>query len=103
MAENVSSTCHNSALICLCSKTDMALPGYCGNSLASSSDEAPLEECNMLCGGDASQYCGAGNRLELYSTTASQPSSTSSTPTPTPDPFHRDKIGDYTLIGCWVE
>lgn len=51
---------------------------YCGNSLDSTSASAPLADCNMVCGGDATEYCGAGNRLELYLTTASQlPSSTS--------------------------
>lgn len=76
---------------------------YCGNSLSSSSRAAPIEDCNMVCGGDASQYCGAGNRLELYSTTASipPPSSTSSVPVPTP--VHKDVVGKYNLVGCWKE
>lgn len=53
---------------------------YCGNTLASSSSSAPLADCNMVCGGNPLEYCGAGNRLELYLTsTASLPSSTSST------------------------
>ena len=77
--------------------------GYCGNSLASSSDEAPLDDCDMLCGGDASQYCGSGERLELYSTTAIQTPTSSSIPEPTPDPVHRGEVGDYTLVGCWTE
>ncbi|KAK0392393.1 hypothetical protein NLU13_1888 [Sarocladium strictum] len=76
---------------------------YCGDTLASSSDAAPLLECNMLCRGNTSQYCGAGNRLELYSTTAPQPTPTSSSPTAVPDPVHRDQIGDHTLVGCWTE
>lgn len=44
--------------------------GYCGNSLGHDSKKAPLEECSMACSGDSSKYCGSGNRLELYATTA---------------------------------
>ncbi|OTA02666.1 hypothetical protein A9Z42_0030630 [Trichoderma parareesei] len=70
---------------------------YCGNTLAKSSGEAPLDECNMVCAGDASEYCGAGNRIELYSTTVTQP------PTPTGTLTHEPTVGPYTLVGCWTE
>lgn len=74
--------------------------GFCGNSLDEESDEAPLDDCDMVCAGDDTQYCGAGNRLELYSTTASP---TSSTPTPTASPIHLETVNDYALVGCWTE
>lgn len=64
------------------------------------SDEASLEDCDMPCAGDDTQYCGAGDRLELYSTTASQ---TSATPTPTVSPSHLETVNDYALVGCWTE
>ncbi|KAL7797567.1 heme peroxidase [Trichoderma ceciliae] len=70
---------------------------YCGNTLAKSSDEAPIDECNMACGGDASEFCGAGNRLELYSTTVTQ------APAPTGTLIHEPTVGPYTLVGCWTE
>jgi hypothetical protein len=76
---------------------------YCGNSLSSSSRSAPLEECNMACGGDASQYCGAGNRLELYSTTASIPPVSSTSSVPVPTPIHKEAVDKYGLVGCWKE
>ncbi|KKA29461.1 hypothetical protein TD95_003109 [Thielaviopsis punctulata] len=69
---------------------------YCGNYLASSSTEADSSECNMVCAGDATQYCGAGNRLELYKTTAS-------VPMPTGTLSHRPTVGAWSLIGCWTE
>lgn len=50
----------------------------------------------MVCGGDASEYCGAGSRLELYSTTVSQP-------TPTGTLAHKPTVSPYTLVGCWTE
>lgn len=39
---------------------------YCGNTLASTSVSAPLSDCSMACTGNPYEYCGAGNRLELY-------------------------------------
>lgn len=74
---------------------------YCGNSLHPSSSEAPLEECNMACGGDPTEFCGAGNRLDLYSTTATRTSS--STPTPTATPDRKPTVGDYVFVGCQTE
>ncbi|KAI5862768.1 heme peroxidase [Durotheca rogersii] len=69
---------------------------YCGDSLHQTSEDAPLADCNMVCGGDATQYCGAGDRLELYSTTASQPAPTATlAPKPT--------IPPYVRVGCYTE
>jgi hypothetical protein len=76
---------------------------YCGNSLAGSSTEAPVEECNMVCGGDPTEFCGAGNRLELYSTTATRTATTTATPTPTDAPAAKPTVGDYTRVGCQTE
>lgn len=42
---------------------------YCGSALSSSSQSAPLDECNTPCAGDATSSCGAKNRLELYMNT----------------------------------
>ncbi|KAG5995940.1 hypothetical protein E4U54_002702 [Claviceps lovelessii] len=52
----------------------------------------------MVCGGDTSEYCGAGNRLELYSTTSAP-----ATPTPTATLMHKPTVSPYTLVGCWTE
>ncbi|KAG6025053.1 hypothetical protein E4U41_001620 [Claviceps citrina] len=71
---------------------------YCGNSLDKSSAAAPMADCNMVCGGDASEYCGAGNRLELYSTTSAP-----ATPTATATRVHKPTVSPYTLVGCWSE
>ncbi|KAK4103952.1 heme peroxidase [Parathielavia hyrcaniae] len=75
---------------------------YCGNSLAASSTEAPIEECNMVCGGDPTEFCGAGNRLELYSTTATR-TSTTATATATAGPAIKPTVGAYTRVGCQTE
>ncbi|KAG9255332.1 heme peroxidase [Emericellopsis atlantica] len=78
--------------------TEYGVECFCGNSLHDSSKEAPTDDCDMPCGGDKTEYCGAGNRLELYSTTA-----TRTTATPTATPSHVETVGDYALVGCWTE
>lgn len=74
---------------------------YCGNSLHSTSREAPDAECNMICGGDPTEFCGAGNRIELYLTTATR--TTSATPTPTGSLAVKPTVGDYVFVGCQTE
>lgn len=50
----------------------------------------------MVCGGDTTEYCGDSNRIELYSTTASQPMPTATlAPKPTVSP--------YVRVGCYNE
>ncbi|KAK8010828.1 wsc domain-containing protein [Apiospora arundinis] len=48
---------------------------YCGTSTNVGSVNATESDCSMLCGGNKFQYCGAGNRINLYTLA---PSSTSS-------------------------
>ncbi|KAK4452274.1 putative fungistatic metabolite [Podospora aff. communis PSN243] len=74
---------------------------YCANSLHNSSQQAPAEDCSMLCSGDQTEYCGAGNRIELYSTTATR--STTATPTPTGALSRTPVVGAYSLVGCQTE
>ena len=53
--------------------------GYCGNTLASTSVLAPAQtDCSFTCPGNPFEYCGAGNRLEMYKLTTSVSSSSSS-------------------------
>lgn len=74
---------------------------YCGNSLDSTSTSALLVDCNMPCSGDSTQYCGAGNRIELYSTTATRTSSSTASATATL--AHISAVGKYSLVGCQTE
>lgn len=71
---------------------------WCGDVIRASSTEAPLADCDMACAGDDTQFCGSGNRLELYSTTATV---TSASPTATL--VHPSTVGAYSLVGCWKE
>ena len=42
------------------------LTGYCGSTLASTSTKTSDTQCDMTCKGSNSQYCGAGNRMQVY-------------------------------------
>lgn len=56
---------------------------YCGNKFELGSVPAPASDCNFLCPGNNLEYCGAGNRLSVYSknTVVSSSSSTTSAST----------------------
>ncbi|KAL2210725.1 hypothetical protein CC79DRAFT_527896 [Sarocladium strictum] len=40
---------------------------FCGNALNNGAPKTAESDCNMACAGDATQMCGAGNRLSIYS------------------------------------
>ncbi|KAF1964882.1 copper radical oxidase [Bimuria novae-zelandiae CBS 107.79] len=40
---------------------------FCGNFLQNAATTAPQSECNMACAGNNNEFCGAGNRLSVYS------------------------------------
>lgn len=83
---------------------------YCGNSIGGTNGPAPdgLKGCNMPCNGNASEYCGGPNRLDMYKaggtggtspppaqTTAKPPAATSGTATALPS--------GWTYKGCYVD
>lgn len=83
---------------------------YCGNKFETGSVQAPASDCSMLCAGDQTEYCGAGNRLSVYikngtevvptssaSATAGPTSSAPGTPAATGFP------DGWTNQGCWQD
>ncbi|PHH86517.1 hypothetical protein CDD83_10115 [Cordyceps sp. RAO-2017] len=51
---------------------------YCGNELQAGSARAAAQaDCSFPCAGDGSEYCGAGNRLQLYRLADSVPTASS--------------------------
>ncbi|KAL9044249.1 MAG: hypothetical protein Q9214_002599 [Letrouitia sp. 1 TL-2023] len=47
---------------------------WCGNTIAATGKKAPQEsDCNFQCPGNPSQFCGAGDRMSLYTRKASAP------------------------------
>jgi chitinase len=51
---------------------------YCGNQINNGSTIVDDSECNMPCDGYPGEYCGAGNRLDMYQCEVGGSSSTSS-------------------------
>jgi hypothetical protein len=56
---------------------------YCGAQLQTGSTLQPSDDCSMLCAGNSTQFCGAGNRLNMYQKAVSSSSSTLSSSTST--------------------
>ncbi|KAM0332583.1 hypothetical protein ACHAQA_002867 [Verticillium albo-atrum] len=91
---------------------------FCGNSFATGSQVAPESQCNMLCAGSPLQYCGAGNRLSVYSldeggspasssaagsVAASESAVASATPTTSTQPAPTGFPSGWSQYGCWVD
>jgi hypothetical protein len=86
--------------------------GYCGNSLNAGSVLAAATDCSFVCPGNQFEYCGAGNRLELYllngtavpTTTAPGGGGTiTSTPVSVTPPAQTGFPTGWTYQGCWVD
>ena len=106
----------------------------CDTAFKNGATVAPggLADCNMLCNGNSSEYCGAGNRLNVYklgyggssSTVSSVPISTSATlsttpssslsstvlttssviaATATPTLGVKPTVESYSALGCYTE
>jgi hypothetical protein len=93
---------------------------YCGASLGQGSVSAPTGDCNMVCAGNASEFCGAGNRLNVYAlpvnsssssasaspSASSSPSAVATTSSPAPTqtgPIIPPVIGVYSYVSCYTE
>ncbi|KAG8818964.1 hypothetical protein FRC18_012255 [Serendipita sp. 400] len=65
---------------------------FCGNASSPLADTAEMNECNMPCLGDASEFCGGPNRILIYH------KSTSPGPEPTPEGSWAPTEGS-----CWTD
>ena len=75
--------------------TEYAAECWCGYSIQAGGAPAPATECNMLCSGDNSQYCGGPNRLNIYK-------DTDSTSTPPAPPEVVARVGPWVSQGCYM-
>ncbi|PNS14683.1 hypothetical protein CAC42_1705 [Sphaceloma murrayae] len=78
---------------------------YCGNTLQTGSvlvagTDVATTGCNMVCGGNSSEYCGGPNRLNLYKLNGTVTTTPSA---PTGGPTAVSAIGNYTYAGCYSE
>ncbi|KAK4168342.1 WSC domain-containing protein, partial [Cladorrhinum sp. PSN259] len=65
---------------------------YCGTTLDANSVQVSESECSMACSGDATEKCGAGNRLNVY-TNPALTVPTANLPT----------VGEFSYKGCWTD
>ena len=81
----------------------------CGDSFSNGGAPAPggISDCNMLCAGNSSEYCGAGNRLDVYQSTGGGATATTTASSiassSTGGPSHVASVGAYTWAGCYTE
>ncbi|KAJ6479618.1 copper radical oxidase [Mycena sanguinolenta] len=64
---------------------------YCDNYIENGGQPAPLTDCNFACSGNAAETCGAGNRLNVFTSGKAPP----------PLPTIPAKIGNWTSLGCY--
>ncbi|KAJ6479629.1 hypothetical protein C8R45DRAFT_1076519 [Mycena sanguinolenta] len=76
---------------------EFAIQCFCGNELIDGATPAPESDCNLGCGGNLTQACGAGNRLSIYST------SPNITILPVPVPQNSSIPGFWSYQGCLAE
>ncbi|KAJ7364627.1 copper radical oxidase-like protein, partial [Mycena albidolilacea] len=63
---------------------------YCDNFLENGAQNVSLSDCNMACTGNPKETCGAGNRLNVFTSGKAPP----------PPPSIPAKIGNWTSLGC---
>lgn len=78
---------------------------YCGNTINAGSalveGDRTVNGCNMICNGNQSEYCGGGNRLEMYVLNGSLPDPPVTTPPG--GPVNLDTVGNWSYAGCYTE
>lgn len=78
--------------------TDYGQECYCSNSLTNGAILAQSEaDCSMLCAGDNTHSCAAGNRISLYASVDTFPSH------PVPTVNTTNMVGQYQYAGCHAE
>jgi hypothetical protein len=94
--------------------TEYARECYCGNSFNPGSVPAPATDCSFECMGNSLEYCGAGQRLSVYTmngvsqspslsgSSTSSTSSISASPSPT-GPQTVTTLAGWNYLGCYTE
>ncbi|KAJ6589404.1 copper radical oxidase [Mycena capillaripes] len=65
--ESCTAACFNAGMPL--SGTEFSDECYCGPAIANGGAPEPISDCNMLCAGNSSEFCGGPNRLTLYNYT----------------------------------
>ncbi|KAF4622575.1 hypothetical protein D9613_009394 [Agrocybe pediades] len=65
--ESCTTACFNAGF--RLSGTEFADECYCASAIANGGTQAALTDCNMVCQGNSSEFCGGPNRLNVYNYT----------------------------------
>ncbi|EKM51417.1 uncharacterized protein PHACADRAFT_263528, partial [Phanerochaete carnosa HHB-10118-sp] len=76
---------------------EFAVQCFCGDELINGAVTAPDSDCNMGCGGNATEACGGPNRLSVYTSTGNV------TALPIPVAQNTSLPGNWTFQGCIQE
>lgn len=81
---------------------------FCSNSIASCSakqlnSDPAINGCSMSCAGNATQYCGGSNRIQLYQHMNRAPAFSSCEPETASRPTYQQTSGHYRYIGCFTD
>ncbi|KAI0820881.1 hypothetical protein BC628DRAFT_1412846 [Trametes gibbosa] len=86
--------------VTFCSSKDLNFAGlefgqecWCGDEIANGGTNATESDCNFACTGDASEICGAGNRLSVYWNGVAPP----------PPPETVPSVGLWNSLGCFSD
>ncbi|KAI9756906.1 MAG: hypothetical protein M4579_003660 [Chaenotheca gracillima] len=79
---------------------EFAAECYCGNNLGIGSVPTAIDECDMACSGNGSEYCGAANRLNVYEHNVTD---TGDTAVPPGGPSILSTVGSYSYVDCHTE
>lgn len=63
----------------------------CGNYFSSGATNASSSDCDMACTGNAGEFCGAGNRLDIFWSGVQPPA----------PPILVPSVGNWSLLGCY--
>ncbi|KAF2254450.1 WSC-domain-containing protein [Trematosphaeria pertusa] len=67
---------------------------YCGNSIQNGATQTTGSDCNMACGGNATEACGGPNRLTMFNTTI---------PAGPVGPFVNPGVNGFRSMGCYTD
>ncbi|MCJ1475830.1 hypothetical protein MMC13_004494 [Lambiella insularis] len=76
---------------------------YCGNTLATGSTLATITDCSMTCNGNSSEYCGGPNRLDLYKSSGTAPTVTTTAASPSGTGSAATLPSGWSYQGCYVD
>lgn len=70
---------------------------FCSNAIGTSGKLSAATDCNMACGGDATEACGGPNRLNVFHNDAA------TTPVAATGPSTNAGPGNWGFIGCYTD